>query len=77
MGIDLSSSVEKALGTAAENVTDNLSRNIGQTLGDIWFLIFGGISHNANTRKLKYSNDLDMLRKDLEKKRFNHFFCGI
>jgi hypothetical protein len=68
MGIDISSSVEKAIGNAADNVTNNLSKNIGQTLGDIWFLIFGGISQCAEMRKLKYSIELEKFKKELEHK---------
>lgn len=50
---------------AVENLTDYVTKNAGQTFGDIWFLIFGGISHIADKRRMKYANDLETYHKEL------------
>lgn len=59
---------EKAIGEALSNVTGELSKSVGTTLSDVWYLVFGGISHLAEKRKLKYANDLDVFKKELETK---------
>lgn len=53
---------------AGENLTKQVTTNAGQTFGDIWFLVFGGISQLAEKRKLKYAAELDRFRKELEEK---------
>lgn len=53
--IDLSESANNAV----KNVTDRPTAEIGQTLGDIWFLIFGGISHQAEKRRIKYAHAIE------------------
>ena len=57
---------EKAIGDALSNVTGELSKSVGTTLADVWYLVFGGLSQRAEKRKLKYANDLDMFKKELE-----------
>lgn len=52
----------------AENLTKQVTANAGQTFGDIWFLVFGGISQLAEKRKLKYAVELDKFKKELEEK---------
>ena len=59
---------EKAIGDALSNVTGEFSKSVGTTLSDVWYLVFGGISHRAEKRKLKYANDLDAFKMELEKK---------
>lgn len=58
---DMPDSVDNAL----TNLTDQPSQNIGQTLGDIWYLVFGGITQAANKKRLKYSADLEKYHKEL------------
>lgn len=58
---DMPDSVDNAL----TNLTDQPSQNIGQTLGDIWYLVFGGITQAANKKRLKYSADLEKYQKEL------------
>ena len=53
---------------AGENLTKSLTTNAGQTFGDIWFLVFGGISQLAEKRKFKYAVELDKFKKELEEK---------
>lgn len=44
------------------------SKNVGQTLSDCWFLVFGGISQLAEKRKLKYAKDLEEFKQSLSSK---------
>lgn len=48
-----------------ENTTGELTTNVGKTLGDIWFLIFGGISQAADKCKAKYAHDLVIFEQEL------------
>lgn len=58
---DLPESVDNA----AKNLTDVPTKNAGQTFGDIWYLVFGGISHAADKKRMKYAADLEQYRKEL------------
>lgn len=53
---------------AGENLTAPVTTNAGQTFGDICFLVFGGISHLAEKRKLKYAVELEKFKKELDEK---------
>lgn len=48
-----------------ENTTGELTTNVGKTFGDIWFLIFGGISQAADKRKAKYAHNLVIFKQEL------------
>lgn len=50
---------------AIMNLTDVPTKNVGQTFGDIWYLVFGGISHAADKKRMKYAADLDKYRQEL------------
>ena len=56
------------IANSAKNMTDKPSQNIGTTLADIWYLVFGGISQAAEKRKLKYSYALQEFEKELKEK---------
>lgn len=58
---DLPESVDNA----AKNLTDASTKNAGQTFGDIWYLVFGGISHAADKKRMKYAADLEKYRQEL------------
>lgn len=58
---DMPDSVDIAL----TNLTDYPTQNIGQTLGDIWYLVFGGITHAAKKKRLKFSADLEKYQREL------------
>lgn len=60
---DLPPSVDNAL----HNLSDIPTKNIGNTLGDIWFLVFGGLSHEADKRRMKYASDLAEYKSEIEK----------
>ena len=48
-----------------ENITTELTANAGKTFGDIWFLIFGGLSHIADKRRAKYAHNLSIYEQEL------------
>jgi len=58
--------VPEALDNAAKNLTDKPTQNMGTTLADIWYLVFGGISHASEKRKLKYSYALQEFENRLK-----------
>lgn len=58
--------VPDAVNTAAKNLTDLPTKNIGTTIADCWYLIFGGLSHRADKRKIKYAVELKKFEKELE-----------
>ena len=60
--------VPKSIDNAAKNLTDKPTQNMGTTLADIWYLVFGGISQAAEKRKLKYSYALQEFEKELKEK---------
>ncbi len=62
LNAELPSSVENVL----KNLSDKPSANIGTTLADIWYIIFGGISNYAEKKKLKCSYSLERFRQELE-----------
>lgn len=56
----------ESVDSAVKNLTDAPTHNIGTTLADIWFLVFGGISQAADKRRLKYSYALNEFEKELK-----------
>ena len=54
--------VDKAL----TNLTEQPTKAIGSTVSDIWFLVFGGIGHLAEKRKLRYAVELEKYNKELQ-----------
>lgn len=50
----------------AKNITEKPTQNIGTTLADIWYLVFGGISYAADKRKLTYSYALQEFENKLK-----------
>lgn len=53
---------------AAENALGPVTTGIGKTFGDLWFLVFGGISQAADKRRARYSHALDLYKKGLTDK---------
>lgn len=56
------------IANSAKNITDKPTQNIGTTLADIWYLVFGSISQAAEKRKLKYSYALQEFEDELKEK---------
>ena len=57
--------VPSSVDNAVKNLTDTPTKNVGQTLGDLWYLVFGGITHAADKRRMKYAADLEKFHKEL------------
>lgn len=60
--------VPDSVDNAVKNITDKPTQNIGTTLADIWYLVFGSISQAAEKRKLKYAYALQEFEKELKEK---------
>ncbi len=58
--------IPEAVNKAAENLTDLPTKNIGSTLADCWFLVFGGITYLADKRRAKYSHNLEKFKTELQ-----------
>lgn len=58
-------SYQDSLNNTINNLTEQPSQNIGKTISDIWFLIFGNISHVADKRRIKYSYALEAFETEL------------
>lgn len=54
-----------SLDNAIKNLTNEPSKGIGTTLNDIWYLVFGFVSHAADKKRLKYANDLESYYSEL------------
>ena len=70
MSIILPEHTDQAIADAVQNVTQPLSISVGDTFKDLWFLTFGGISFNAEKRKIKYATELEKYKIETEKKIF-------
>lgn len=57
--------VPSSIDNAVQNLTNVPTKNIGQTFGDIWYLVFGSISHAADKKRMKYAVDLESYREEL------------
>lgn len=55
-----------SIDNAIQNITDKPTKNIGETLSDIWFLVFGKISHNADKLRIKYAADLAAYKSEID-----------
>ena len=58
--------VPDSVDNAVKNITDKPTQNMGTTLADIWYLVFGSISQAAEKRKLKYSYALQKMEEELK-----------
>lgn len=58
--------VPDSIDNSIKNLTDKPTKNMGATIGDLWFLIFGGISHAADKRRMKYSHSLEKFHHELD-----------
>lgn len=54
-----------SIDNAISNISGPLTKNIGQTFGDIWSLVFGEISHKANKARMRYAMDLEKYQNEL------------
>lgn len=59
--LDLSDSANDTI----KNLASGLSTNIGTTLADCWFLVFGGLTQKVAKKKMQYTYDLKSFEKEL------------
>ena len=52
--------------TAVCNITNPITCNVGNTLGDLWYLVFGGIHQAAEKKRLKIAANLEQFKDELE-----------
>lgn len=60
--------IPDSVDNAVENLTDELTKTVGHTFSDIWYLVFGGISQAADKRRMKYAHDLECYQQELSNK---------
>lgn len=60
--------IPDSLDNALKNLTDKPTAAIGQSISDLWYLVFGGISASAEKKRLKLSNDIELFKEQLEEK---------
>ena len=63
----INAEIPDCVDNAVANLTDKPTKAIGDTLSDIWFIVFGGISHYADKRKLRYAAELEKMNLELHK----------
>ncbi len=57
--------VPDSIDNAAKNITDSPTKAIGETLTDIWSIVFGGIHQVSEKRKIKYAHELEQFKQEL------------
>lgn len=60
--------IPKSVDEAAGKLMNPTAENAGKTFGDIWYLVFGGISFAADKRRIKYQVDLEAFEKSCREK---------
>ena len=50
---------------AIKNLTDKPTANIGTTIADIWYIVFGWVSNIADKKRIKYAQSLEQFREEL------------
>lgn len=58
--------IPDSVDNAIKNLTDKPTQAIGQTISDIWFLVFGRVTTAAEKKKLKYAHDVELFKQQLE-----------
>lgn len=62
----INAEIPECVDKAITNLTEQPTKAIGNTVSDIWFLVFGGIGHLAEKRKLRYAIELEKYNKELQ-----------
>lgn len=57
--------IPDSVDNAVKNLTDLPTKAIGETITDIWSIIFGGIHQTAEKRKMKYAHELEQFHQEL------------
>lgn len=64
----INAEVPECVDKALANLTEKPTKMIGDTIADIWSLVFGGIGHIAEKRRLRYATELEKYNKELQEK---------
>lgn len=57
--------VPKSIDKACANLTDKPTKEIGNTMGDLWYLVFGGISERAEKKRLRIAKNIEDYKSEL------------
>lgn len=61
--------IPEAVNTAATNILDKPTKAIGQTFAELWYLIFGGIVHQAAVkRETRYAIEAEKFKEEVLQK---------
>ena len=55
----------ESVNTAIGNLSHPITHEIGNTLGELWYLVFGNIHQKAEEKKLRIAHSLNQYRKEL------------
>ena len=58
-------SIPPAVDNAIKNLSDKPTANIGTTIADIWYIVFGWVSNIADKKRIKYAQSLEQFREEL------------
>lgn len=61
----LNANIPESVDEAFQNLTSGLTKNVGNTLADIWYMVFGKISYWTEKRKLKFAHSLEQFQQEL------------
>ena len=66
VGIEIN--VPECLNEAAGNLANPLTKSVGQTMADIWDIVFGGVGEFAERKRLQHAHKLEQFKAELERK---------
>lgn len=66
--VGLEINVPECLNEAAGNLANPLTKSVGQTMADIWDIVFGGIGELAERKRLLHAHKLEQFKAELEGK---------
>lgn len=58
--------IPPSVDNALQNLTDKPTKSAGETFSDIWYLVFGSLSHIADKRRIKYAMELEQFKAEVE-----------
>lgn len=63
--------IPPSIDNAINNLAAPITKGVGETLADLWFLAVGSVSHAAEKRRIKYAADLQKLKQQTEESVLN------
>lgn len=64
--VGLEVKVPDCLNKAAENLTNPITKSVGQTITDIWDIVFGGIGELAERKRILHASKIEQFKSELE-----------